>query len=54
MYISFLPLVVESQGLAGQTVLEHFDKMTVRWADEIEAQVAPLKIYRKNLSDAAV
>ena len=42
---SFLPIVFESQGLAGKMFLQHFDKLIARRADEIGAPVAPLKIY---------
>ena len=42
---SFLPIVFESQGLAGNMFLQHFDKLINRRADEIGAPVAPLKIY---------
>ena len=41
----FLSVVFESQDLAGQRYLEHFDNLIVQRADEIEASVAPLKIY---------
>ena len=43
--ISFLSVVFESQGLAGQRFLEHFDKLIFRRTDEIGASIAPLKIY---------
>ena len=34
---SFLPIVFESQGLAGKMFLQHFDKLITRRADKIEA-----------------
>jgi hypothetical protein len=42
---SFLPVVFESQGLAGGQFLLHFDKLIARRAEEIGASSAPLKIY---------
>ena len=41
----FLPVVFESQGLAGGQFLVHFDKLMARRAEEIGAPIAPLKIY---------
>ena len=42
---SFLPIVFESQGLAGKMFLQHLDKLITQRADKIGAPVAPLKIY---------
>jgi len=42
---SFLPVVFESQGLAGGQFLLHFDKLISRRFEKIGAPIAPLMIY---------
>jgi hypothetical protein len=42
---SFLPVVFESQGLAGGQFLLHFNKLIARRLEEIGAPIAPLETY---------